>query len=104
MASSKTNESQRVLVLGDSTIEDKLPAVRNLWKASETSPLLNQFLQKAITIIQRESQKLNSLESSLFLHCINVLEVAEAYAEEEEPDEIIASALALIVRFGELVL
>lgn len=96
--------TQRILVLGDSTIEDKLPVIKALWKASDTSPLLKAFLQQAIEIIQEETQRLASQEGLLFLHCINVLEVAKVYAETDEPDEIIASVLALVARLGALVL
>jgi hypothetical protein len=98
------SDVQRILVFGDSTIESKLPVIKALWKASESSPLLKAFLQQAIEIIQEETQKLTSQEGSLFLHCINVLEIAEVYAEAEEPDEIIASVLALVARFGALLL
>jgi hypothetical protein len=98
------NGTQRVLVLGDSTIENKLPVIQALWKVSDTSPLLKAFLQQAIEIIQEETQRLVSQEGLLFLHCINVLEVANVYAGTDEPDEIIASVLALVVRLGALVL
>ncbi|KAF9692189.1 hypothetical protein EKO04_010160 [Ascochyta lentis] len=80
MVLQKLGDAQRILVFGDSTIENKLP------------------------IIQEETQKLASHEGSLFLHCIDVLEVAEVYAEADEPDELIASVLALVARFGALVL
>jgi hypothetical protein len=104
MVSQKLNDAQRVLVFGDSTIENKLPVIKALWEASESHPLLKAFLQQAIEIIQEETQKLASQEGLLFLHCINVFEVAEVYAEADEPDEIIASVLALVARFGALVL
>lgn len=104
MAIQDFNDPQRVLVFGDSTIENKLPVIKSLWKASDTSPLLKVFLQQAIEIIHEETQKLASQEGSLFLYCTNVLEIAEVYAEMNEPDELIASVLALVARLGALVL
>lgn len=100
----KLSGAQRVLIFGDSTIENKLPVITALWEASKSHPLLKAFLQQTIEIIQEETQKLASQEGSLFLHCTDVLEVAEVYAEANEPDETIASVLVLVARFGALVL
>jgi hypothetical protein len=61
-------------------------------------------LEQAIEIIPEETRKLDSLEGSVFLRCIDVQEVAEVYVEADEPDEVFLSVLVWVARLGALVL
>lgn len=85
-------------------MEKKLPSIQELWRLSNSCPVLKRFLHQAFAVIHKESQSLGTTEASLFQYCIDVVELAESVEESGEPDEIVATVLVCIERLGELIL
>ncbi|KAI9728586.1 MAG: Type I Iterative PKS [Cirrosporium novae-zelandiae] len=95
--------SQHVLLFGDQTVE-KLPSIRNLVQLSRTSPSLRRFLQEATDVVQAETMKVSPSERKWFSSFHSILALAEDYAKQEDPDEVVATVLMCIERLGELIL
>ena len=94
---------QHVLVFGDQSTE-KLPSIRKLILLSKKSPSVRRFLKEAADVIHHELVHTTSSERSVFGDFNDVLGLAESYAEQEDPDEVVGSALITIERLGELIL
>lgn len=92
----------RVLLFGDQTVE-KLPSIRELVRISRSSPVLHRFLESAADVVQTEVAKLGVESRKAFESFDDLTTLAEGN-ENENADEIVATALMCIVRLGELLL
>ena len=96
-------EHTHLLLFGDQTVET-LPAIENLVNQSRNSPSLRQFILGATDIVQKLAYGLNALERQRFHNFETILDLAESYAKEDSPDDLVATVLMCISQLGELIM
>lgn len=89
-----------LLLFGDQAIE-KLSSIRNIYAISKTRPQLRRFLREATDVVQCQLSALTPDERSGFGHFADLLELAEWYAAQEHPEEIVGATLITAVQIGE---
>lgn len=95
--------TQNVLLFGDQTTET-LASIQNLARQSKKSPSLHRFLREATDFIQTHSAVLEPSERQRFYSFETLLDLAEEYAKQEIPDDLLATILSYVSRLGELLM
>ena len=98
--SSGTMVSPHILLFGDQVVE-KLSSLRDLYSISKTRPQLRRFLREATDSVHCQLSALTPNERRGFGHFSDLLELAQWYAAQEHPDEIVGATLITTTQLGE---
>lgn len=93
--------TQQVLLFGDANV-DKLLAIKELFSLSQTRPQLRDFLRAACDAIQCHLSTLVPEERAVFGHFDDLLELAERYESQQNPDEMLGYVILTTIQIGDL--
>jgi Starter unit:ACP transacylase in aflatoxin biosynthesis len=96
-------DQPHLLLFGDQTVET-LSSIQNLFRQSRTSTSLSRFLREATDVIQIQASKLNATEQKRFFGFETILDLAESYESQQDPDDLVATVLMCISQLGELIM
>jgi len=96
-------DQPHLLLFGDQTVET-LSSIQNLFCQSRTSTSVSRFLSEATDVIQIQASKLNAAERKRFFGFETILDLAERYESQQDPDDLVATVLMCISQLGELIM